>query len=505
MELAFTLPLFTALLVLVGLTRLAELLLSQRNRRRMRAHGALAVREPHFGAMVLLHVAILVGAGVETWGTRRAPVSGLAAGMLILLAAAIALRWWVIASLGPHWNVAIMDSIAEQNRQRQGLTVVCQGPFRWIRHPNYVAVFVELLALPLVHAAWFTAVLGSAAHVWVLCHRVRSEEAVLLGHPSYQAAMADKPRFVPRPLSTAIKGVYAFIRLGRPLFLLGGFVLYGLGTAVAKAQGQSIDPSAYLLGQAMVTAFQLTTHYANDFFDYEADRANDTPTRWSGGSRVLPRGEVPRVAALAGALAAAGAGIVAMLVLASRHTGPLLVPIALAILVLSWLYSAPPLRLHSTGWGELDAVMVVTALVPFFAFYLQAPGLIGWTTLLLAVFPPCCLQFAMLLAVGVPDAAGDLLVGKRTLVLRLGAARALRWHLIALAVAYAVLPILVAAGLPLAVGLAAALLAPLAVWRILHARGGQALRPGNWEALTFWSVALLTLTAAAELTGFLLL
>jgi 1,4-dihydroxy-2-naphthoate octaprenyltransferase len=334
---------------------------------------------------------------------------------------------------------------------------------------------------------------------------VRSEEAVLLGHSSYQAAMADKPRFVPRPLSTAIQGVYAFIRLGRPLFLLGGFVLYGLGAAVAKAQGQAIEPSVYLLGQVVITAFQLMTHYANDFFDYQADRANATPTRWSGGSRVLPRGELPRAFALAGALAAAAAGIVALIVLASRHAGPLLVPIALAILVLSWLYSAPPLRLHSTGWGEIDAVVVVTALVPLFAFHLQAPDLIGWRTLLLAIIPPCCLQFAMLLAVGVPDAVGDLAVGKRTLVLRLGGARAVRWHLTMLAVAYAILPILVAAGLPVTVALAAASLAPVTLWRILRARGGQALRPDSWESLTFWSVALLTLTAAAELAGFLLL
>jgi 1,4-dihydroxy-2-naphthoate octaprenyltransferase len=334
---------------------------------------------------------------------------------------------------------------------------------------------------------------------------VRSEEAVLLGHPSYQAVMADKPRFIPRLLSAAVRRVYAFIRLGRPLFLLGGFVLYGLGAAVATAQGRTIEPSLYLLGQAVVTAFQLMTQYANDFFDYEADRANATPTRWSGGSRVLPRGEVPRGLALAGALAAAAAGIAVLIVLASRHPGPLLVPIALAILVLSWLYSAPPLRLHSTGWGELDAVVVVTALVPFFAFYLQAPDLIGWPTLLLALFPPCCLQFAMLLAVGVPDAVGDLAVGKRTLVLRLGGARAVRWHLTMLALAYAALPILVAGGLPVTVALTAALLAPIAVWRICCGRGGRALRPESWEGLTFWSIALLTLTAAAELAGFLLL
>ena len=398
MELNHTLPLFTALLGLVGLIRLAELLLSRRNRRLLRIRGASAVGEPHFLAMVLLHICILVGAGTEAWLTRRAPVPALAWAMLALLLAASALRWWVIATLGPHWNVAIMDSIADRAGGSDGMAAVCRGPFRWIRHPNYVAVFLELLALPLVHAAWLSAALGSAAHVWVLRQRVRSEEAVLLGHPSYQAVMADKPRFIPRPLSAAVQNFFAFVRLGRPLFLLGGFVLYGLGAAVTVGQGRTIEPSVYLLGQAFITAFQLMTHYANDYFDYEADRANATPTRWSGGSRVLPRGEVPRGAALAGALGAAAAGIVTAIVLASRHPGPLLVPIALAILVLSWLYSAPPLRLHSTGLGEFDAVLVVTALVPFFGFYLQAPDLVGLRTLLLAIVPPCCLQFAMLLA-----------------------------------------------------------------------------------------------------------
>ena len=504
MELAHTLPLYTALLVLVGLIRVGELLLSRRNRRLLRADGAAAVREPHFRAMVLLHICILAGAGVEAWLTQRAPIPALAWAMLALLLAASALRWWAIATLGAHWNVAIMDSIAERTSGSHGLAAVSKGPFRWIRHPNYVAVFLELLALPLVHAAWLSAALGSAAHFWVLRHRVRSEEAVLLGHPSYRAVMADKPRFVPRPLSAAVRDFFAFVRLGRPLFLLGGFVLYGLGAAVAVAQGRAIEPSVYLLGQAVITAFQLMTHYANDYFDYEADRANATPTRWSGGSRVLTRGEVPRGAALAGALGAAAVGIVTAIVLASRHPGPLLVPVALAILVLSWLYSAPPLRLHSTGLGEFDAVLVVTALVPFFAFYLQASDLVGLRTLLLAIVPPCCLQFAMLLAVGVPDGAGDSVADKRTLVVRLGGARAVRWYIMAVAMAYAALPFLVAAGLPQPVALAAALLAPLAAWRIWCASGARALRPENWESLTFWSVALLTLTAAAEITGFLL-
>src|SRR6478752_5666224 len=94
----------------------------------------------------------------------------------------------------------------------------------------------------------------------------------------------------------------AFVRLGRPLFLGGGFILFGLGAAIAHLAGHAIDLGRYALGQATVTAFQLMTHYANDYFDYAADRANATPTRWSGGSRVLPNAELPRHVALVGSL-----------------------------------------------------------------------------------------------------------------------------------------------------------------------------------------------------------
>jgi len=190
MELTTSLLLYTALLVIVGAFRLGELRLSRHNRNRLRARGAARVPEPHFRAMVLLHTAILAGSGLEAWLTRRPPILPLTAAMLGLLVGATALRLWVIATLGRHWNVVIVDSVA--------LGVVTRGPYRWIRHPNYVAVFVELLALPLVHAAWVTALLGSAAHVWVLYHRIRTEEAALLAHQSYRALMGPKPRFIPR-------------------------------------------------------------------------------------------------------------------------------------------------------------------------------------------------------------------------------------------------------------------------------------------------------------------
>jgi 1,4-dihydroxy-2-naphthoate octaprenyltransferase len=296
-----------------------------------------------------------------------------------------------------------------------------------------------------------------------------------------------------------------FVRLGRPLFLGGGFLLYALGAAVAalaSANG-TINGRLYLLGQGAVTAFQLMTHYANDYFDLEADRANQTPTRWSGGSRVLLAGGLPAVTALVAALVLLGLGLLVTAVLgangAARGVGPLVVPALLATAALAWAYSAPPLRLHSSGFGELNVAVVVTGLVPFLGFHLQAPDLRGLPVLLLAIVPLMLLQVAMLLAIEFPDAEGDRAVGKRTLLVRLGSERTARLYLVILAAINLLLPLLVVGGLPGRVALAAGLLAPLSLWRMRRLVAGDHRDPARWPALTFWAVALLVLTTAAEL------
>jgi 1,4-dihydroxy-2-naphthoate octaprenyltransferase len=248
------------------------------------------------------------------------------------------------------------------------------------------------------------------------------------------------------------------------------------------------------------------TQYANDYFDYEADRANTTPTRWSGGSRVLVGGELPRGVALGTALVLAAAGLGVMLVLIGMNRMGLLLPLGFVVaLVLSWEYSAPPLRLSSSGLGEVAVALVVTALVPFFGFSLQAPDLVGLRVVVLAVVPLCCLQFAMVLAIEFPDAAGDRTVGKRTLVVRLGTERAMGLYVLTVAAAYALLPALAATGLPTAIALAAAAPAPVALWRITRTCAGDYRRPERWESFTFWAVALLGATAVAELLGVILL
>jgi len=290
----------------------------------------------------------------------------------------------------------------------------------------------------------------------------------------------------------------AFVRLGRPLFLGGGFLLFALGAGLAGLAGHPIDRSRYALGQAAVTAFQLMTHYANDYFDYDADRANATPTRWSGGSRVLARAELPRRVALIAALVLAGLGLGVTGALA-REVGGWVVPLLVAILVLAWEYSAPPWRLCASGLGELDTAIVVTGLVPGLGFVVQAPDLTGLATLGLAIVPPALLQFAMLLAIEFPDAAGDAATGKRTLVVRLGAARAARLYAVITGLAYLWLPVGVGLGLPARIAWCAALPAPVAAWRI--ARIAEHRDPAAYERLTAFAVGVFVATALAELVA----
>jgi 1,4-dihydroxy-2-naphthoate octaprenyltransferase len=239
------------------------------------------------------------------------------------------------------------------------------------------------------------------------------------------------------------------------------------------------------------------THYSNDYFDYDADRANATPTAWSGGSRVLAADELPRGVALIAAIALAAVGCALAFVLA-RVTGTALVlPTVAVMAALSWEYSAPPLRLCASGLGEVDTALVVTGLVPWLAFYAQAGDTRGAGILLAAIAPLACLQVAMLIAIEFPDAIGDAATGKRTLVVRFGADRAARMYLALVALAYACLAIGAVTVLPARIAAAGALTLPVAIWRV--ARIADHRDPAAWERLGFWAVALLVATSAAEL------
>jgi 1,4-dihydroxy-2-naphthoate polyprenyltransferase len=298
-----------------------------------------------------------------------------------------------------------------------------------------------------------------------------------------------------------MRQLLALFRLGRPLFLIGGFILHALGVAIALYSGASLNLSALIWGQVGITAVQWMTHYSNDYFDIEVDRANITPTNWSGGSRVLVEGVVSPRVALITALSLEAIAVFATFVLAFvLQTGALTIPLMLTALAMAWFYSAPPLRLHSTGLGETVSAVLVSGLTPLTGFYLQR----GQLELLpiLALIPLLCLQFCMLLAVEFPDAAGDSIAGKRTLVVRLGTERAAQLYVTVLAVAYLSLPLLMLIGLPSLAAVAILLMSPLALWLMWCIRRGDYRNLARWNLFEFYNVALLTGTAAVEAVAF---
>jgi methyltransferase len=162
---------FTVLVALVGLERLAELVVSTRNAAWSFARGGVESGRGHYPVMVLLHSGLLVAMLVEAWVRRPDVAPLLAWSMLALVLASQALRWWCIATLGRRWNTRVIIV--------PGLAPVASGPYRLLPHPNYVAVVVEGVALPLVHAAWLTALVFTVANAALLVVRIRVENAAL--------------------------------------------------------------------------------------------------------------------------------------------------------------------------------------------------------------------------------------------------------------------------------------------------------------------------------------
>jgi len=172
---------------LAGL-RIWELARSKRSWATHRDYATMP-SERLFPWMVALHSSFFVLLPLELllrrpeWG---GPVSWTA---MIVTALALALRFWTLATLGRSWNVRIISG--------RDYPIVSSGPYRYIRHPNYVVVFIELLAIPMIYHLTISAMILTLGNLAVLSIRIRNEEAVLRENPAWLAEMADKPRFIP--------------------------------------------------------------------------------------------------------------------------------------------------------------------------------------------------------------------------------------------------------------------------------------------------------------------
>jgi len=169
-------PWYTALILLVAAERLAELAVARANTRWSLARGGVATGGSHYPLLVLLHAGLLAGCLLEPLLAHRPLIPALAWPMLALAAAAQALRWWCIWTLGRQWNTRVIVV--------PGLPRVTRGPYRlpWLPHPNYLAVVVEGVALPLVHTAWLTAILFTLLNTPLLTLRLHHENRALHLH-----------------------------------------------------------------------------------------------------------------------------------------------------------------------------------------------------------------------------------------------------------------------------------------------------------------------------------
>jgi methyltransferase len=155
----------------VAVERAAELVVAKRNLDWSRARGGVEFGARHYPLMVALHTGLLAGCLVESIALRRRFIRRLGLPMLSVVLLAQCLRWWCIATLGRQWNSRVVVV--------PGAPRVVDGPYRFVPHPNYVAVVAEGAALPLVHTAWITALAFSVLNAALLRTRIKSENAAL--------------------------------------------------------------------------------------------------------------------------------------------------------------------------------------------------------------------------------------------------------------------------------------------------------------------------------------
>jgi methyltransferase len=172
--------LYVVLILLTGGERIIELVVSTRNAAWAFARGGQEFGRRHFAPMVALHTGLLLACLLETILADRPFIPWLGWPMLVFALASQGLRWWCIGSLGRRWNTRVIVV--------PGLPLVLGGPYRWLRHPNYIVVIAEGIALPLVHSNWITALAFTVLNAALLFgFRIPVEERAL------EAALGEEP------------------------------------------------------------------------------------------------------------------------------------------------------------------------------------------------------------------------------------------------------------------------------------------------------------------------
>lgn len=183
---------FSVLWLLVVVQRLWEVRLSRKHEAKLRAAGAIEHAAEQMPWMVALHTTWLAATLLEVWWLERPFVLWLAWPALLLFLLGQGLRLTAMRTLGERWTVKVITPT-------DGGPAVAHGIYRYVRHPNYAGVVLEIAALPLIHGAYLSAALFSALNALLLWRRIRAEEQALAATSTYATQFQRRPRFIPEP------------------------------------------------------------------------------------------------------------------------------------------------------------------------------------------------------------------------------------------------------------------------------------------------------------------
>lgn len=175
---------------LFALRKVVDQVRSQRNIRRLEQQGKiLPSRDRAMPWMLIAHVAFFVLTPLEVVFLGRTFIPALGIPMIVVFVLATLLRWWATTLLGRQWNSKVVVP--------SDLLPVTSGPYRVVRHPNYLAVELELLGAGLLYSAYLSAIVVGVLNLFSIVKRIQAEEKVLFQVPAYRSALGDKARLIP--------------------------------------------------------------------------------------------------------------------------------------------------------------------------------------------------------------------------------------------------------------------------------------------------------------------
>ncbi|WP_342670291.1 isoprenylcysteine carboxyl methyltransferase family protein [Bacillus solimangrovi] len=175
------------ILTIVIIQRLMELFIARSNEKWMKKHGAVEVGKEHYKWIVMLHVLFFISLIVEVRMFER-DLSPLWPVFFCLFVVAQYVRFWSLKSLGKFWNTKILVL--------PNVNVISKGPYKYIRHPNYLIVMLEIFLLPMMFQAYYTVLIFSVVNAIVLRIRILTEEEALMKHTNYRTQFLLKRRFI---------------------------------------------------------------------------------------------------------------------------------------------------------------------------------------------------------------------------------------------------------------------------------------------------------------------